>query len=108
MMRQSVGVRVDNPITWFRDEFRRENAEARERRTERRSMPFEHPVLYAAFLTVFWGSSMWLVDGRPTDFASLLGLAVAAAVFGLGMLWWARRWNRKQRNANAQSAGNGG
>jgi hypothetical protein len=101
-------MRVENPLTWFRDELRRENLEARERRADRRSKSFERPVLYAAFLTAFWGSSMWLVDGRPTDFASLLGLAVAAAVFALGMLWWARRWNRKQRAANAQSAGSAG
>jgi hypothetical protein len=101
-------MRVENPLTWFRNEFRRENLEARERRADRRSKSFEHPVSYAAFLTVFLASSMWLVEGRPTDFVSLWGLAVAAMVFGLGMSWWARRWNRKQRNANAQNAGNGG
>jgi hypothetical protein len=51
---------------------------------------------------------MWLVDGRHTDLGSLLGLAVGAVVFGLGMLWWTRRWTRRQRTSNAQGASNGG
>ncbi len=89
-------MRVENVLTWFRDEFRRENLEVRERRVERRSKQLEHPVVYAAFVAGFWAISMWLFDGRPTDLASLPALAVASALFGLDTLWWSRRWSRKQ------------
>jgi hypothetical protein len=97
-------MRVVNLLTWFRDEFRRENLEARERRADRSSKQVERPVLYAAFVAVFWGSGMWLLDGRQTDFGSLLGLALGSLLFGLGNLWWTRRWNRKQRTANGSAS----
>jgi hypothetical protein len=47
---------------------------------------------------------MWLLDGRQTDVGSLLGLAVGSLLFGLGNLWWTRRWNRKQRTANGSAS----
>jgi hypothetical protein len=53
--------------------------------------------VYAAFVAVFWATSIWLFEGRQTDRASIVSLAVAAVVFGLFMSWWARRWNAKQR-----------
>jgi hypothetical protein len=100
-------VRVENPITWFRDEFRRENLEARERRAARNSKLLAHPVRYAAGMTVFYGSLMWLALGRDTDVAGLVILAVASLFYGLSMLWWARRWNRKFRTVKTQGAASG-
>lgn len=100
-------MRLENPITWFRDELRRENLEARERRAQRNSKLFEHPVLYGGGLAVFWGAVMWLSSGRDTDVAGLVILAVASVFYGLSMLLWARRWNRRQRTSNAQGASNG-
>jgi hypothetical protein len=100
-------MRFENPITWFRDEFRRENHEARERRAARSSKLLAHPVLYAAGMTVFWGTLMWLALGRDTDVAWLVILAIASVFYGLSMFWWARRSNRKQRTVNAQGAANG-
>jgi hypothetical protein len=100
-------VRVENPITWFRDEFRRENLEARERRAVRSSKHLEHPVLYAAVLAGFWGTLVWVLEGRDTDVGWLVILVVISAFYGVAMLWWARRWNHKQRRASAQSAPNG-
>jgi len=107
-VRQSVGVRVENPITWFKAEFRRENLEVRERRAARDSELLVHPVRYAAGLAVFWGAVMWLATGHDTDVGWLVILAVASVFYGLGMLWWTRRWNRRQRASNAQAASNGG
>ena len=107
-MRQSVGVRVENPITWFRAEFRRENLEARERRAKWGAKQLEHPVLSTAIAAVVWGTIVWLVSGRETDLSSLLGLAVASVFFGSSMLLWVRRWNRKHGTSNAQGASNGG
>ena len=97
-------MRVENPLPWFKDEFRRENLEARQRRADRRAKQFERPVLYAAFVAVFWAASIWLFEGRETDLASLVSLATASVVFGLGMLWWARRWNAKERPASGSAA----
>jgi hypothetical protein len=96
-------VRVENPITWFKDEFRRENLEARERRARRSSKQLEHPVLYAAGLAVFFGTWVWLLQGRDSDVGWLVILAVASVFYGLSMLWWARRWNRKHRTPNAET-----
>jgi len=106
-MRQSVGMRVENPIAWFSNEFRRENQEARARRAERRSKPIDNPVVFVVFTTVFLAVWMWLSDGRPTDLVSLSGLAVASIVSGLVMLWLTRRWNRKHRSANSGRAAHG-
>ena len=90
-----VGMRVTDPVAWFKGEMRREKLESRERGAKRRARALEHPVRSAALTAIIWGAFMWLVEGRSSHVASVVALAVVSIGFGFTMIWLAERTQRK-------------
>src|SRR5437660_399380 len=98
-IRQTVLMRVAaDSWSWFKNEWRRENIESRDRLARRGDKLAGHPFRSIALAAIGWGCLMWLTIWRTTDPGALVGCAIASIGFGATMYWLAQLSRRRYRN----------